>query len=254
MNYFIITGTSRGLGQALAKKLLQTNNNLICLSRKRNTALMDYAKEKGCPLRYIPCDLGQVDQLDEIVDQIFEGISLKKGDSIYLINNAGTVNPIGPAENNKAADISDCFHINTLAPIILTSKFISKTTHYDCIKRVLNISSGAGRNPYDGWSCYCSTKAAVDMFTKCVAIEQEKRVYPVQIMSLAPGVIDTDMQSVIRQSSENDFSQLEKFIGLKESGRLMSPDLVAEKIIDLILSRFVQGGILDIRDETKVYR
>ena len=65
-------------------------------------------------------------------------------------------------------------------------------------KRILNISSGAGRNPYEGWGAYCTTKAGLDHFSRVVAMEQANEQYPVEIVSIAPGIIDTDMQATIR--------------------------------------------------------
>lgn len=249
MNYYIITGTSRGLGEAIARRLLKKDHYVIGISRTINNNLMKMSKENDCKLSYIEFDLSRVDELDEMMTQIFKNINVDDAEKVCLINNAGIVAPINTLENCSTPEILNSFNINAIAPIVLTSNFITKLKEFRCEKRIINISSGAGKNPYDGWSCYCSTKAALDMFTKCVAIEQEKEEFPVKILSFAPGVIDTDMQNEIRQTSIKQFSQLEKFIKLKENGNLMSVDFVAEKIIDLLDDdRFIQGGVIDIRD------
>jgi benzil reductase ((S)-benzoin forming) len=115
-------------------------------------------------------------------------------------------------------------------------------------KRILNISSGAANNPYYGWSAYCTAKAGLDMLTRCVATEQEKQPYPVEIMSVAPGVIDTDMQTIIRDTTDEQFSLRKKFIDLKEKGQLIAPNLAGKKLVDLLFSRnFKSGDISDIR-------
>ncbi|PKM95621.1 MAG: short-chain dehydrogenase [Firmicutes bacterium HGW-Firmicutes-1] len=250
MNYYIISGTSRGLGEAIARKLLKEDNYLICISRTTNNNLVKTSKEKGYKLCYIEFDLSRVDKLDEIMTRIFENIKLDDAEKICLINNAGTVAPIKTIDDSSTSEIISSFNVNTLAPIVLTSNFIAMLKEFRCEKRIVNISSGAGKKPYDGWSCYCSTKAALDMFTRCVAIEQEKEEFPVKIISFAPGIIDTDMQNEIRQASIKHFSQLERFIGLKENGSLMSVDFVADKAIDLLDNiKFIQGGVIDIRDK-----
>ena len=67
-------------------------------------------------------------------------------------------------------------------------------------RRVVNISSGAASSPYAGWSVYCASKAGLDHFTRCVGLEQRGQAFPVTCIALAPGVIDTGMQEVIRAS------------------------------------------------------
>ncbi|PKM48896.1 MAG: short-chain dehydrogenase [Firmicutes bacterium HGW-Firmicutes-7] len=249
MNYYIITGTSRGLGEAIARKLLKEDNFLICISRTINHNLVRTSKENGYKLCYIEFDLSRVDKLDEMMTQIFKNINIEDAQKICLINNAGTVAPIKTIGDSSASEIINSFNVNTIAPVLITSNFIVMLESCGCEKRIINISSGAGKNPYDGWSCYCSTKAALDMFTRCVALEQEKEEFPVKIISFAPGIIDTDMQNEIRQASIKYFSQLDKFIGLKENGSLMSVDFVADKVIDLLDDiEFIQGGVIDIRD------
>lgn len=249
MNYYIITGTSRGLGEAIAKKLLNNKHHVIGISRTVNTKLIDMAKEKGYNLSYIKFDLNQVDKLDEMMTNIFTDINLDDAERVCLVNNAGVVTPINSLDHCSSTEIINSFNINAISPLVISSNFIARLREYRCKKRIINISSGAGKNPYDGWSCYCSTKSAVDMFTRCVAIEQEKEAFPVEILSFAPGVLDTAMQNKIRQTSMAQFSQLEKFIDLKESGKLFSVDFAADKIIELLEDdQFIQGGVIDIRD------
>ena len=65
-------------------------------------------------------------------------------------------------------------------------------------RRILHVSSGAGRKPYAGWSIYCATKAAIDQHARCVALDRTPHLL---ISSVAPGVIDTEMQAEIRSST-----------------------------------------------------
>ena len=95
-----------------------------------------------------------------------------------------------------------------------------------------NISSGAARNGYSGWSAYCATKAAVDLMTESVQIEEEEHGL-LRAYSVAPGVIDTDMQAVIRECRIEDFPMVEKFRDLKARDAFNTPEFVAQKLLDI---------------------
>ena len=249
MNYYIITGTSRGLGKSIAKKLQVDGNHVIGISRKIDTKLLDISKKDNSRIDYIEFDLDNVNIIEKLIIKIFSIIDLEKAEKICLVNNAGVIDPIKTIENCSIDEITTSFNVNTVAPIVITSKFIEKLKFIDIEKRVINISSGAGKKPYHGWSCYCSTKAAVDMFTRCVAVEQEKANYPTKILSFAPGIIDTGMQKKIRESSIENFDQLERFKNFKENDLLLTADFVADKVISLLeADEFIQGGIIDIND------
>jgi benzil reductase ((S)-benzoin forming) len=168
---------------------------------------------------------------------------------VYLINNAGIVQPIAPVERCGAEDMTRHVQLNLIAPMVLTSAFIRHTTAVEGDKAVLNISSGAGRNPYEGWSSYCSSKAGLDMFTRCMGVEQQKHLNPVRVLSIAPGVVDTPMQQVIRDTDPEDFTHLGRFIELKNSGQLVSPDDAAAKLLRAMFDlSFTSGSILDVRN------
>ena len=116
-------------------------------------------------------------------------------------------------------------------------------------KRVINISSGAGKKPFYGWSNYCASKAGIDLFTQCVGVEQNRSDNPVKIISLGPSIMDTKMQEEIRKTAKEDFQQVERFIDFKKNGDLLSADYVAEKVIKLFWDEeFIQGGVINVRD------
>ena len=251
MNVIIITGTSRGLGESLARKLISKENLIFCISRSSNEILREKAKEENCYLKQIELDLTNLHEIEDKMDEIFKEIKIKISmlKTITLINNAGVVSPIKTIEKCTSDEIINNLSVNTMAPMILSSKFIQNLMDFEGEKRIINISSGAGKHPYHGWSCYCSSKAAIDLFTQCVGMEQEAAKYPTKILSFGPCIIDTNMQAQIRQSSESDFMQIERFIGFKEKGLLREPSYVAEKVIELIFSKeFKQGGVIDINN------
>src|SRR5690606_34916722 len=149
-------------------------------------------------------DLSQTDHLAERIRTIVED-NIASAKSFTLINNAGTVEPIGLIGTVEEMKIGQALAVNLTAPMILSNAFISVLESFQGRKRIVNISSGAGRNPYEGWGVYCTTKAGLDHFSRVVSLEQEKAKYPVDIISIAPGIIDTGMQETIRSSNADDF-------------------------------------------------
>ncbi|WP_025027234.1 (S)-benzoin forming benzil reductase [Caldalkalibacillus mannanilyticus] len=249
MKYFILTGTSRGLGEAMAKQLLKEDHHLICISRTLNQSLMQLADQRGVALNYYPFDLSQVEQLEEFMKDVFRTIPMEEIEAITLINNAGILTPVKPIEYCKSEEIIQNMNINLIAPMILTSAFVSHFLHLPVEKRVVTISSGAGKKPYFGWSSYCSAKAGVDLFTRCVGTEQEQQPYPVKMLSIAPGVVDTQMQVEIRSTQKEHFRDVDRFIALKEEGQLLSADQSAELVLKVMNEEQGQGMIVDIRSK-----
>ncbi|HNX43033.1 MAG TPA: (S)-benzoin forming benzil reductase [Bacteroidales bacterium] len=253
MKYFIITGTSRGIGEAIARKLLMTGNSLICTSRSLNEDLTETASNMSIPLYYHPCDLSRTSSAMEFIKTAFRIIDLKNAESIALINNAGMLAPIGPAGNLKPLDIERHYKTNILAPVNLTNEFIKRTQTLTLQKVILNISSGASGHPYHGWSVYCSSKAALEMFTRTVALEQETEKHPVIVFALKPGIVDTSMQSLIRRSDPELFRDRDKFVKLHDNGLLVKPETVADAIVSAMLSGNIpQGGILTLDDLIRI--
>ncbi|HOQ00469.1 MAG TPA: (S)-benzoin forming benzil reductase [Acetivibrio clariflavus] len=244
MNYYIITGASRGLGRAIAENLLSKDNHLFCISRRMNDDVITEAGLKDCKIDYFEYDFNFIEEIDMLISTIFERINFSKAQTVCMINNAATLNPIKPVGKYPSFEIISSMNVNLITPMLLISEFIRRTEEVSCNKMIVNISSGAGKHPYYGWGCYCSAKAALDMFTGCVGLEQSNSPNPVKIISFNPGIMDTDMQSEIRQSREEDFEQVERFIKLKEQGKLKSPDFVAKKLLELIHNNETKSGML----------
>ncbi len=105
---------------------------------------------------------------------------------------------VGPIEASDAETIAAVLRVGLEAPLLLTSAFLRATRDWAIDKRVLNISSGAGRRAIAGWSAYCAAKAGLDHFSRVA--RSTSRCAPTRpaSSSLAPGVIDTDMQGELR--------------------------------------------------------
>lgn len=224
----ILTGASRGLGAALALASCKPGTTLLTVARQTNPVLAAQAARTGTTLRELQVDLSDPHVCVLAVERLFA--ALPRGAARYrLINNAGTVDPISAADKLDPIDIAKALNLNVGALMLLTARFLHATTGLSADRRILNISSGAGRKPMAGWSVYCATKAAVDMFSRTVKLEQGET--GARIASLAPGVIDTAMQGRIRASEPDDFPTLENFQSLHASGQLAAPADVAGRIL-----------------------
>ncbi|NCU18053.1 (S)-benzoin forming benzil reductase [Pallidibacillus pasinlerensis] len=249
MNTYIITGASRGIGFALVKQLITEGNELVCVARTKNNELIELANMKNVPLTFLQCDLANSQEVASLMDKVVQILN-NTPQSVTLINNAGVIEPIGRAENNNPKKIATNIAVNLTAPMILTSTFINVFRDTKIDKKVINISSGAGRRAVSGWSSYCTSKAGLDHFTRVIDLEQQEEPYGVKAISLAPGIIDTEMQATIRQSNKKDFDSVETFIQYKEKGDLSSPEETAKKIISIMNRKDFKSldPILHIRD------
>jgi benzil reductase ((S)-benzoin forming) len=168
------------------------------------------------------------------VQKLFPNLS--SADQIVLINNAGMLGDVkymGDLENQQFVNL---FNLNVTAPAILMNQFIKSYRKQPGKKLIVNVSSGAGKRPVDGWSGYCASKAALDMLSQVAKVELSKRNLSknFKVYALAPGVVDTTMQGEIREVSQDNFSNIEKFINYKKEGTLDDASYTAEKFMELI--------------------
>lgn len=235
----IVTGASRGIGYELLKQFQEKGKKVIGVAR----TIPPEAKE------FVSVDFAELDQLEDVFSKIIHQY-IEQATSFTLINNAGTVEPIGLVGALNADAMSKALSINLTAPMIISHTFIRELNQFSGVKKIVNISSGAGRNPYKGWGTYCTTKAGLDHFSRVIAMEQADAKNPVEIVSIAPGIIDTSMQETIRGSREDAFPLLNQFIDYKEQGLLSSPEETAQKLIKFIeeVDFNKVGPIADIRD------
>lgn len=244
--HFIITGSSRGIGLELSKKLLGENHNVLCLSRNENMEIKDYALVNKYRYSFFSIDLASLTQTVNLIREIAVEIIKEDVESICLINNAAIVQPIKTIENCTSEEIITGIHTNLISPIILTSNFIDMTNSLYADRTVINVSSGSGRYPAAAMSVYCSTKAGLNMFTQCVGLEQQGSRNPVKIYSVDPGMVDTDLQETARNTNDDDFKLRNYFQEAKRNGTLRTTSSVAEKIIEIINNGNKTGELIII--------
>ena len=249
MKGYLITGASRGLGHALAREALQQGAFVVCVARREPEDLPPGAGGGSAEYRFVGLDLGQTDRLLSQVDRLWDFFAGRQWEGLYLINNAATNQPLDLAEANDVVELTQAIAVNLTAAMLLANSFIRETRGLAPDRRVLNISSGAGRRPFESMSAYCATKAGLDCYTQCVGLEQATKSDPVRIASIAPGIIDTDMQASARAMSAQDFSLRQQFVDYHEKGELAAPDAAAAKLLRILHSDAVRfGDLLNIRD------
>ena len=224
-----ITGTSRGIGKAIAEILLEYNYIVFGYSRTNTITHQHFTHVKI-----------NLSNLKEIQDFSFPRLKTKQ---VLLINNAATIGSIAPLHLKKEEEIVNEYNINIIAPTILCSKFLNAFKNEE--KIMLNISSGASNNSIASWSVYCATKSALDRLTDVIAKEQHKGL---NIFSIHPGVINTKMQEEIRNVDNNLFPSLQKYINYFMNEELEDANIVAQKLYYIIINhaKFSQN-ILSIR-------
>jgi benzil reductase ((S)-benzoin forming) len=237
----VVTGHSRGLGEAIAEHLLARGARVLGVSRHGTARLAERYEDK-----LVESTLDLAD--DDALLAWLRGPTLRDfvagADLAGLVNNAGVLQPIGPLDTQDPAAVARAVTVNVGAVLTLSAAFVQATSSV-ADRRILQISSGAATNAYAGWSVYCATKAALDQHARAVAADRTRGL---RIASVAPGVIDTDMQAEIRSSTDAKFPERPRFVELKKTGKLRSPDQGGANVADLLLADdFGRETVIDLR-------
>jgi benzil reductase ((S)-benzoin forming) len=250
----ILTGASRGMGLAMARQLLSPDRHLLCISRQTNPELALLAQQKGATLTQWSQDLAQTTHAaGRLHDWLIEHGSAAFS-SATLINNAGVIPRIGPLEDCPADELANALRVGLEAPMQLTAAFLRGTGAWVAggwqgPRKVLNISSGLGRHAMAAQAPYCAAKAGMDHFTRCSALDEAQKAHGAKLVSLAPGVIDTDMQVQLRAGDPTAFPDRQRFVELQRQGQLTSPDAAAERVLAwLQRPDFGDQPVADVRD------
>lgn len=249
MQLAIVTGASRGLGLALAQQLLGRDRQLLTISRKPDPALAQRAQQQGASLEQWALDVAAPDAAPRL-EAWLSGLDAHAFDRAVLINNAGVIGNVGPLERMDAPSISQVLRVNFEAAALLCAAFLRATRKWRAERRVLNVSSGAGRVAIAGWAAYCAAKAALDQLSRVMTLDEALLPNPAKIVSLAPGVIDTDMQTQLRESDERSFPTLSRFKEFKATGQLAPPAEAAVRLITYLERKdFGANPVADVRTD-----
>ncbi|MFF2446847.1 (S)-benzoin forming benzil reductase [Neobacillus sp. NPDC058068] len=249
MKYVVITGASKGLGEAIAKRLIHEQIAIVSVSRTENKEIKKLALENDLYYKHYSCNLSLEKEVQEVFMEIAHSLFQKEPQEILLFNNAGVVEPIETVGNLDQTPIISNIQVNLIAPILISNLFFNKAQSTNTKIQVINVTSGAAVHPIEGWSVYCSSKAGLNMFTQTAALEQLNLKTNNTIIAFSPGIMDTNMQESIRSSSKTAFKDLDRFIEYKEKNMLLGADVVADALVDLVLSGNVESGkVYNIKD------
>jgi len=181
----LVTGASRGIGLAIAKRLSDSGFTVIALARTQGEALTAAIEGSGGAIVFTPFDLTRIDAIPDLV----RDLKLAHGPLYGLVNNAG-LGSDGLLANTHNSQIEAVIQLNVTAPIVLT-KYVVRGMMAGSGGRIINMASIIGSTGYSGLSVYGATKAALIGFTKSLAREVGR--VGVTVNAIAPGFIDTDM-------------------------------------------------------------
>lgn len=240
--FFVITGTSRGIGEALARRILTEGDTVLGVARSQSDSI------QSDNYHHLSFDLTEISKIDTIMEKV-SGIFKKRDfDFVCLVNNASATEPVGPVEACPSNKITSHVEIGLLAPMVLTSRFIQRFKDEKIRKKVAFMSSGAAFTAMPDESVYCTSKAGLHMFAQSVGLEQENKANSFEIVSVGPGMVDTSMQKAVRAKNNEEFAMAEFFKQAYKEGRLQDPAQVAEKIYTILGNRYEQGKYVSVSD------
>ena len=229
----LVTGTSRGIGTAVALELLGRGWRVQGLARGEAPAALG---DKGYEHRRL--DLADLSALEHWFEGEFAPRLEQVGATrVGLVNNAALLAPVGPATALVASELANHLAVNVVAPTWLAGALLRRVPRA-AVLRVVNLSSGAATSAYAGWSAYCAGKAALAMTGEVLALESE--AYPelagrdLSVVTYAPHVVATRMQEELRGTPAELFPLHQRFVDLEQSGALVTPEGPAAEIADLL--------------------
>ncbi|WP_018756639.1 SDR family NAD(P)-dependent oxidoreductase [Paenibacillus terrigena] len=241
-NHFIITGTSRGIGEQLAKMLLEQDHKVHGISRG-DSSLTEFQN-----YTHIHYDLSDTSGIENLMDTVFNQIDLHHADMICLVNNAAMAEPLKPIEQCTLGEIHRNLQISLVAPMLLTSCFINLSENVRIRRKIINISSGSGSYPAPDMSVYCTAKAGLNMFSQCVGLEQGRSQFPVEIIAVDPGMVDTEMQMLAREKNAQEFEMAKYFKHAHQTGQLLSTEALCRHLLNMIEKTFEPGKLVKYTD------
>jgi benzil reductase ((S)-benzoin forming) len=236
----IVTGASRGLGRAIAEQLHAAGHQVLGVSRQTPPA----------PFEQWACDLSDPLPVAQRLEQWLGTLDPQRFADATLINNAALITEPKPLADVDAASLSATVRVGLEAPLLLTSAFLRATRAWPGVRRVLHISSGLGRRGMASTGPYCAVKAGLDNLARAQVLEEALQPNGAKVCSLAPGVIDTDMQVQLRGADANAFPDRAAFVHMKNGGRLDVPAAAAAKVIAYLhRADFGSNPVGDVREQ-----
>jgi NAD(P)-dependent dehydrogenase (short-subunit alcohol dehydrogenase family) len=234
MRAAIITGVSRGLGEALARALLERGYVVLGIGRASGARLA------GPNYRFVEFDLAEPARVDSALAASFAQLAAARPDFVCLINNAAVGTPVGILGTQDAVEIARALAVNLAAPVALANLLCRVFADDATERRIINVSSGAAGNAMPAMSSYCVAKAGMEMLTRSLAAERQGSRF--RAITVRPGIIDTGMQEYMRTRPKEVLPGVALFQGFHEGGQLVPADTTASVIVAKLLQEPVENG------------
>jgi NAD(P)-dependent dehydrogenase (short-subunit alcohol dehydrogenase family) len=229
----LVTGTSSGIGAALAAALLDDGWTVVGLARREATF--------DSPLyQHLQVDLGDASRLEAVADaQLAPLLRDRRWTRIGLVNNAALIGALRGLEDITPEQLSRAFAVNAIAPMFLMG-FAARVASPSASLRIVNISTGAAVRPFPGLADYGSSKAALRMAGMIMAEELSSDNRPggrhadASILSYEPGVVDTAMQVQARSTTGEESPWNQPFKDFAAQGLLEKPADVVGDILEFL--------------------
>jgi len=207
VDYYYITGTSRGIGRALADCLLQRPDSAVIGLGRTSTIISPY-------YRHVLLDLSDLHAVYQF------GFPPNRGaHRLVLVNNAAAFTPKRLGRVDPQTIVYD-YHVNLVAPTLLMNSFIQAYSAHTADKQIVNVASLAGSVLFDGLPVYSASKAGINMLSRVTDLEQKLGAGGIRVLAVDPGGVDTDMQASARGADAHDFSRVEAFMESSRPGDL----------------------------------
>lgn len=234
----MVTGCNRGIGKAIVEKFAAEGANIICSIRKENPEFQAYtdslAANHGVAIRHVFFDLAD----EESIKSVMKSLAKEKQPIDILVNNAG-IAYFKPFAMHSVNDFKEIMSINVYATILLC-QCVFKVMLKRKSGSIINFSSVSGLDSNTWNSAYGASKAAIASLTRTMSKEFAKA--NVRVNAVAPGFIDTDMNSLI---SADYMNHIIKQISLQRKG---TPEEVANLVAFLASDEasYITGQIIRI--------
>ncbi|AET40375.1 SDR family oxidoreductase Ecym_5639 [Eremothecium cymbalariae DBVPG len=223
----LVTGVSRGIGRAIVEKICATSDAVVLGIARSGAPLQELKTKYGEKFEYIVGDITD----DAVIEKSLSLVTSKYGRLDAVIANAGVLDPVQDVNCIDVSEWKRLFDVNFFSVVTLVSNSLPLLKASQ--GNVIFVSSGASVTAYPSWGAYGSSKAALNHFAATIAADEPS----VRAISVAPGVVDTQMQHDIRNKFSSSMvpSTLERFVNLDKNDQLLAPEVPATVYVNLAL-------------------
>ena len=249
MSTVIVTGISKGIGNAIVKYLLLTGNHVIGMGRQDFSDFNKIAQDNGVNYTFFNLDLEKRNSIVELFGKYLTTIEIPFGEKLFFIHNAGITSPVGLVLNLKVAEIISSVDTNFTSPMLLTHALSAFCQQRRIISRAIYISSGAAVRAIPGCAAYCASKAGLEMIVRMMHAEAQYLTVPAEWVALRPGSVETGMHVYLRSLTEAQLPWVQLYRDLLTNNKLHTTDFVARILCDKLIHGPVESGkIYDLSD------